>query len=222
MTRAVPLFLALALSTLLALPGPAAAHDPRLRVTPGASESVVTGHLHDEEAISYLLAGQAGQRLTVTLDDSDGAAEVLVAASGAEVALSRAAVEGHPFSAVLPATGDYRIFVRLGRDAILEGRDTDYRLAITLEEALPPDFADSLSGGPDYWVVTGVGVDDLLNLRDKPGMQGRVLERLPDGAVLRNMGCTITGATRWCHVANPASGSEGWVAGRYLRETAAP
>ncbi|MGD2138124.1 MAG: hypothetical protein PVF08_07700 [Gammaproteobacteria bacterium] len=29
----------------------------------------------------------------------------------------------------------------------------------------PPDYADGLSGGPDYWDVTGVPEDDVLNVR---------------------------------------------------------
>lgn len=223
MTRPVSLLLPLTFAALLVLAGPAAAHGPRQRVVPGASESVVAGHLDDEQVVTYLLAAEAGQKLAITLQDSDGAAEVLVAMPRATETLPRGAVEGHAFSALLPATGDYRIIVRLTRDAILEGKATDYRLGITLQDgALPPDYADGLSGGPDFWAVAGVGASDLLNLRDRPSVQGAVLERLPDGAVLRNMGCAITGTTRWCHVTNPASGTEGWVAGRYLRESAGP
>lgn len=223
MTRLALPFLSLTLAALLALAGPAAAHDPRVRFAPGAFDTVVAGHLADELAVTYLLSAEAGQVMTVTLQGTGGEAVFHVVPPGAAEAMPGGTKEGHAFSAVLPKAGDYRIIVQLTRDAILQGDTVDYTLDIALHGGTAqPDFADGLSGGPDFWAVAGVGAGDLLNLRDKAGTHGAVLERLPDGAVLRNMGCAMTGTTRWCHVANPASGTKGWVAGRYLRESVGP
>ncbi len=40
------------------------------------------------------------------------------------------------------------------------------------------------------------------------------------GAVMHNLGCKMMGEQRWCPVAELEDpGAEGWVAGRYLRES---
>lgn len=84
------------------------------------------------------------------------------------------------------------------------------------------EFADGLSGGPDYWQVTGLTTGDTLNLRTEPSMQGAVVARLEQGEVLHNHGCRA-GATRWCQVETVVKPNRiGWVAGRYLAESAPP
>ncbi len=44
-----------------------------------------------------------------------------------------------------------------------------------------PDFADGLSGGPDYWAVTGVPENDVLNVRSGVGMAHEVTGALANG-----------------------------------------
>ena len=87
-------------------------------------------------------------------------------------------------------------------------------------EATPaPDFADGLMGGPDYWQVAGLDAGELLNLRAEPSTTGAVLARYPEGTLLRNRGCRMTGTKRWCDVEpRDDSSVRGWVSGRYLRE----
>jgi hypothetical protein len=83
-----------------------------------------------------------------------------------------------------------------------------------------PDYADGLAGGPDFWEVAGVAVGDTLNLRAGPSAHERVLGELGNGSILRNLGCKMADGQRWCRVARPEdTRSEGWVAGRYLRES---
>ncbi|WP_295385052.1 SH3 domain-containing protein [uncultured Thiodictyon sp.] len=83
-----------------------------------------------------------------------------------------------------------------------------------------PDFADALAGGPDFWEVTGLAGGDTLNLRAGPSAHARVVGEIRNGSVLRNLGCRMSGKQRWCHVARPQdSTANGWVAGRYLRES---
>jgi hypothetical protein len=86
-----------------------------------------------------------------------------------------------------------------------------------------PDFADSLSGGPDYWEVTGVGAGDTLSVRKEPSLRAARIAQFPNGTVLRNLGCKIARSQRWCRVEQPSGSSwRGWVNGHYLRETGEP
>lgn len=92
--------------------------------------------------------------------------------------------------------------------------------------------------GPDFFRVTAVAENDVLNVRIEPDPQAtKIGEILPDGTCLRNLGCrgglTLQESTelseeqkakrlkenpRWCKV--EYRGVEGWVAGRYLQEGA--
>jgi len=85
------------------------------------------------------------------------------------------------------------------------------------------DFADGLSGGPDYWVVTSVPENDVLNLRSEAGTSHQVVGALANGDIVRNLGCQLLGEQRWCRVQTPGEDVvDGWVNGHYLRESAAP
>ena len=86
--------------------------------------------------------------------------------------------------------------------------------------AVQRDFADGLMGGPDFWAVTGLAIGDTLNLRAGPSTDNKVIGRLAEGEILRNLGCRMTGKQRWCQVETPVGA--GWVAGRFLRESGAP
>ncbi len=90
--------------------------------------------------------------------------------------------------------------------------------------------------GPDHWRVTGVGQDDVLNIREEPDPHSRKVGEIPpDGTCIVNLGC-VGGLTleefttlsdeekkkieherpRWCKVEYEKT--VGWVAGRYLTE----
>lgn len=95
-------------------------------------------------------------------------------------------------------------------------------------------FAFGEASGPDYFKVTGVASDDVLNIREKPSASADKIGEIPaDGTGIRNLGCgggltfgEWQGATqaeraaaarkRWCRVSY--RGIEGWVAGRFLAE----
>lgn len=73
------------------------------------------------------------------------------------------------------------------------------------------------AGDPEFFVVEGLAIDDELNLRATASATGMLIGRLPNGAMVRNLGCAETGGAVWCKVADPqAKGMEGWAAGRYL------
>ncbi|MCA0928830.1 SH3 domain-containing protein [Ruegeria profundi] len=61
------------------------------------------------------------------------------------------------------------------------------------------DFAEGLSGGPDWWSVTGVSRGDTLNVRSGPSTSNPEVARVPNGYPLRNMGC-VQRSPRWCQV----------------------
>jgi len=90
--------------------------------------------------------------------------------------------------------------------------------------------------GPDFYQVTGVADDDVLNVRAAPSPHAKKLGAIPPGAdCVRNLGCrggltfeeftTLSPAEqaarrranpRWCRI--DYQGVTGWVAGRYLVE----
>lgn len=104
--------------------------------------------------------------------------------------------------------------------------------------ALAPAAALAEADGPDAWDVTGVPAGDTLNLRAGPGARQPPLAQIPrDATGLRNLGCSggpsfaeymamgkreraRANATRWCKV--EYGGRSGWVAARFLRESADP
>jgi hypothetical protein len=68
------------------------------------------------------------------------------------------------------------------------------------------------------FVVDGVAPNDELNVRETAAPGGRLVGRLPNGAVVRNLGCGEFGGNVWCQVdAVDVPGVRGWVAARYLR-----
>lgn len=94
--------------------------------------------------------------------------------------------------------------------------------------------ARSEAAGPDFWAVTGVAGNDVLNLRAAPKPSAaRTGVIPPDGRQLQNLGCTgvpsfaewqrmspkqrrAAQAGRWCKVRY--NGRTGWARGKFLRE----
>jgi uncharacterized protein YraI len=54
--------------------------------------------------------------------------------------------------------------------------------------------------GADFWEVTGVPPNDYLNLRTGRSTEHTIVARAGNGQVFRNLGCSTSGDTRWCHV----------------------
>ncbi len=73
------------------------------------------------------------------------------------------------------------------------------------------------AGDPELFVVFGLAQGDELNLRASPSGTGMRVGRVPNGAMVRNLGCEEAGGYIWCKVADTGgAGIEGWAAGRYL------
>lgn len=98
--------------------------------------------------------------------------------------------------------------------------------------------ADAEADGPDYFKVTGVYADDVLNIREERDAKSRKIGEIPsDGDSIKNLGCQgglsfsewqaaspkereAATRKRWCRVS--FKGVEGWVAGRFLAEGSYP
>lgn len=92
--------------------------------------------------------------------------------------------------------------------------------------------------GPDFYRVTGVASDDVLNIRAEPKASSDKVGTIPHNADgLKNEGCegglsyeqwseasdterNAANYRRWCRIIY--KGVEGWVAGRFLEEGSAP
>jgi len=94
------------------------------------------------------------------------------------------------------------------------------------------------ASGPDFFRVTGVAADDVLNIREAPDAgSAKIGEIPPEGDGIRNLGCQgglgfaewqgasasereAAARSRWCRI--DYQGIEGWVAGRFLAEGTRP
>lgn len=66
-------------------------------------------------------------------------------------------------------------------------------------------------------VVQGAGPDDLLKLREGPGLDYKIIIGLPDGTRLTRQSCVPKDGTVWCHVRlADRPGVAGYVSAEYL------
>jgi hypothetical protein len=201
-----------------------------VRFPRGASSTTINGSITGDRAINYRLAVTAGQRMSVQLDTNNASNYFNIGAPGASEALFIGSRDGNSTSFVIPSSGNYAISVYLMRNAARRGETANYQLTISVENAqasrpttlpsgpIAPNFADGLEGGPDFWSVEGLSGRDTLNIRSGPSTSNSVIGTVRNGDVLRNLGCTLSGSTRWCQI-ETQRGQRGWVAGRYLHES---
>lgn len=66
-------------------------------------------------------------------------------------------------------------------------------------------------------VVKGAGPDDLLKLREGPGLNHKIIIGLPDGTRLTRQNCVTINGKVWCRVSlTDKPGISGYVAADYL------
>lgn len=66
-------------------------------------------------------------------------------------------------------------------------------------------------------VVKGAGPDDLLKLREGPGLEHRIIIGLPDGTRLNRQNCVTIDSKVWCRVSLADRPSvSGYVSADYL------
>lgn len=179
--------------------------------------TIIEGRLKGDETAEYVIAGQAGQTLSVDLLASNASLYFNVLPEGSQEALFVGSTSGNVADIPLPAAGNYVVQVYLMRNAARRDEGVSYSLGIGLAGA---DFADGLAGGPDWWQVSGIS-EGALNIRSGPDTRYDVIGKAQNGEAAQNRGCRMTGQTRWCSIRVDGSGVQGWVAGRYLVEGAA-
>ncbi len=186
----------------------------------GVSElQVIEDSITGDEIVDYTISLEQSQILSVDLQTSNSANYFNISPAGSAEALFIGSSEGQVADIPMASSGDFVIRVYLMRSAARRNETANYSLAISIGA---PEFADSLSGGPDFWLVTGVGDGDALNMRSGPATRYPVISKVRNGQTAQNQGCRQTGDQHWCQVRLSNSGTMGWVAGRYLVETAAP
>jgi hypothetical protein len=182
-------------------------------------KSSVTGY----ETIDYVFPAGAGESLKVFLKSNRASNYFNVNPPGSDVAIFIGSSAGSTFRGVAPTSGDYTARVYLMRNEARRGTTAKYTLAMEVGQKSAakdkgPDYADGLTGGPDYWEVTGVGPGDTLSLRQAPSPKGKIIMALSNGTVMKNLGCRNMRGQRWCQVEQREAAGRGWVNGRYLRE----
>lgn len=215
----LPAAVAVCLS-LLALP--TAAQEVRsetIEAMSAAAGVVLPGEIRGDDTVEYVIAGAAGQILSVDVLAQNAALNFNITQRAATEALYMSATSGPVADVTLPASGDYVVQVFLMRSAARRDEAVAFSLGIGLAGG---DFADGLAGGPDWWQVTGLQDGSALNIRSGPHRRYPVISRAANGEVAQNRGCRMTGADRWCNLRFDGSGQQGWVAGRFLTEAAAP
>lgn len=180
--------------------------------------TILTGTVSGDETVSYAVRGEAGMRLSVDLSSANGGLTFNILPQGSQSALFIGATSGNVADLPLPEAGTYIVQIALVRAAARRGETADFSLGIGLGG---PDFADGLAGGPDWWAVSGVKAG-ALNLRSGPGTRYAMIGKAQNGEVMQNLGCRLSGQTRWCRVRVAVSGVQGWAAGAFLVESAAP
>lgn len=207
---------------LMSLALPAAAQEVRRESVEAADASagvILPGKVRGDDSAEYTVAGVEGQILSVDLLSDNGALTFTITPEGAAEALFMSESSGPVADVRLPADGDYVVQVYLVRAAARRNEGAAYTLGIGLAGS---DFADGLAGGPDWWKVSGLQDGSVLNIRSGPDGRYPALSVAANGALAQNRGCRMTGPDRWCNVRFQASAQQGWVAGRFLTETAAP
>ena len=213
-----------AMLVLSTLPATAQIEKRRVQFAPGTSSAVVEGELQGDEVVDYLLNARVGQAANISMAASTGVASFnLIAPSERDVAFFIGSQQGNQFEGVLPESGDYRVRVYLMGDQA----PTTYRLQMVVADldgrAAPTPSRKVAAGrteGPAFWEV--VGVSTSLNIRSAPSTTATVVDTVPPGTILTNIGCLDAEGRRWCEVGLRSNAPYGYVAAAFLQPAAAP
>jgi hypothetical protein len=200
---------------------------PRVsRVAFKDGRATIKGSLKGYATNDYVFPAGAGESIKIAIKTNGLSNYFNVNPPGSDEAIFNGSISGDSFDGVAGVAGDYTARVYLMRNDARRGRTAHYTLTMALGEKAAtnekgPDFADGLSGGPDYWEATGVARGDSLKIRAAPSPKAKLVSSVVNGAALKNLGCTNTGGQRWCRVSTTA-GATGWANGRFLREGPGP
>lgn len=179
---------------------------------------LIEGRVAGDQVVEYELLAPKDALLSVDMRTTNTSNYFNISKFGADKSLFIGSVAGTVADVKLTMSGRYLVRVYLMRNAARRGEHANYSISIGLNA---PDFADSLSSGPDYWKVSGLERSSL-NLRQGPDTRYSVVAPLRNGALLLNQACRISNGIKWCNVRVHGTGNKGWVVGRYLVEGATP
>ena len=207
----------------------------QVRFAAGTTGTTLSDTITGREFVVYEIGAEAGQRMLIRLSSANASTYFNVYEPGrgpGDEALAVSEQTGpmvpdlNVFDGQLPTSGTYSVSVYLYRNAAREGQTSNYSLDISITgetgAIVQGDFADGLQGGPDFWEVRLSDPAGSLNVHDGPSAGAPTIGRLPDTAILRNLGCRMAEGRRWCEVeATAPGGITGWVAGEFLVESSA-
>lgn len=189
----------------------------RVRFAADATGTTIEGRITGYEIVDYKLGARAGQTMTAKMTTDGGANYFNLLAPGeTEVAFFNGSLGENAYTGRLPESGDYTIRVYQMRSAARRQETANYTLNVEIASA---DYADGLSGGPDFWQVSTAG-GGKADMHETPSDNSGVMDSLGDGTTLRNRGCRISEGRRWCSVESLGDPpTRGWVVGDLLRES---
>ena len=228
--RTIRLTACLALAASFACGAARAKEESRtVRLTFKDGRASVSDAIRGYGYVDYVFPAGASESLEVELKTANTATYFNLLPPGEkDVAFFIGSTSGARFAGKTPSSGDYTARVYMMRSAARRGENASYRLTVALgarsaTNEKGSDYADGLTGGPDFWQVAGVAAGDTLNMRKTPSPQADFVASFANGAVLRNKGCKNAQGQRWCRVETLAATPQaGWVNGHYLRESAGP
>lgn len=189
----------------------------RVRFERGSTTATLRGRITGYEIVDYMVGAEAGQTMIVNMTTESGANYFNLMAPGeTEVAFFNGSINDNSYVGRLAETGDYTIRVYQMRSAARRQETANYTLNVEIASA---DYADGLSGGPDFWQVSTAG-GGKADMHETPSDNSGVMDSLGDGTTLRNRGCRISEGRRWCSVESLGDPpTRGWVVGDLLRES---
>lgn len=102
----------------------------RVEFAPDTSGTSITDKISGPESVTYLLAANADEILTVSLETDNGGNTFTITAPDAKSAMFTGSDNANRFEGPLPASGDYSIHVFLIPKAAGEGQVANYTITI--------------------------------------------------------------------------------------------
>lgn len=165
------------------------------------------GEIAGRERQTHLVEARLGKSLTGYMGASHRDTRIAVLAPGSDEPVFSGSAEDNTFTVAAPADGQWRVIVSLGPDSVARREASKYvlKLDVPYPVALPT---------AEFWKVKGTGHTAVYN---EPNVTSRVIARVSNGDMLRNLGCDREERRQWCRVAPRNGGFEGWIRGEMLQ-----
>lgn len=201
-----------------------------IRFKPGATSTTINGTVRGDEYIDYVVNARGGQTMVVSLavtgTNGHGSAYFNILPAGQDYGgpYTGSSDDDRRAEITVPHDGDWAIRVYLMGNDRDTGKTVGYSIDVYIAPSSKSSHASSTPGGSGHVVhVRGVPANDVLNVRNGPGTNHRIVGALGNGDQVRNLGCESHGNARWCQIEMMTDMRErGWVNARYLKGTGMP